>query len=522
MKKYNIILPTFVATVMMVSCQNEDFKPSGTDAYIGISSVGIAETAESRSSLIEVNELPPVKVDGNIINITEIVTPIETANSRATEKTRTDLQNDANGFTLHGYVKGHPTKPDKFMESAKVTYNGNTWNLDQHHKWINERDHYFWAHYGTPTDFAADETNYANASFKYTNTTGEEDLLFAQHTQHFSETSGVEGEDKTNIKELKFSHALANIDIDVTGIKFMQPSEAGSTTYNKECSADRIAIPRVATSSYTIGKCAIENGEYKWTELSAIGDTALYIPGQNQGFIIPQAKYDSEGKRVLKITIWDKSQFETETPGEKKPVRVFTIPVTFENGGVWEAGKKYTYKLTGQFNMPYAEQEIKVDPKFTGNKWANLEILKGFNAYGYVKQFTLEWTGVPTTTGNGTYAGVMVLPNGTTPKETDVHDKGNTWKADYKYLGWSYNANTKQLVSFDTPTEPVETIIKGTYNATTGRCSATFNLDATGTYQLPGLDIKGATSIWLVYFGGDNSAAGWVLKDIVIKDIIYK
>ncbi|MCF0158915.1 MAG: hypothetical protein HUJ83_10445 [Veillonella sp.] len=597
MKRYNKIISTLAVAMAFASCQKEDLTPSGNGKYISINNVTISENVTSRSSNAEIRELPPIEIDGNIIRVTEIVTPMEEApKSRFIDPlpgamTMANLQ-DA-GFKINGYIQyaGQTGESQNILSGDNVTFTDSKWYLNTTAVWRDNIMHNFLAYYGNIKECKVYGSQ-NKASFTYTNginlqegsTTnltaggenygGAEDLLIAYHSQ-FHNTEGTETEKSNNIDKLPFTHALAKIEVDASGIQFYQPTSEpakGTTpTYNLPC-PNRVEIPRIVAEVANIGTCSADfSGDkpaFTWTAGTVKEPMPIYIPSTEQvevtytdtydkttqrtkkykkgqgdlGFFIPQTKSDgkTEGDvkntREITITILDKYSFiipPVPTENNQSPVNeqssesseetVKAKTITIELGaGNWEAGKRYRYVLSGQFNMPWKPTEIDINPQFTGNKWQTLEILKNFNEYGYVKQFTLEWTGVPTTNGNGTFAGVAVLPTGTAPVESDMHNKGNTWNAGYNNLGWSYNANTKQLVSFTVgEKQQQQTFIKGTYDSSSGKCTATFNLDSSGTYVMPGLNITGATSIWLVYFGGDNSAAGWTLDNIKITNIIY-
>ena len=513
MKRIQILSIMAIATVF-ASCQKDDVRPGGNTNRIGIANVIVDKTAISRSSEAITRELPPIEIDGNVFTITETITPIEGAQSRANEKTLEDLKA---GFNIYGFIDYGASKQGTQFMTDIVKHDGSNWLMVGEHNWRETINHHFWGHYGNSANLTFHDQSNNKNSIKFTyESLGEDDLMLAHCEQYSPDEEDPQA--KYNIESLPFTHALANIEV-VNNIKFKEYTDDNKTA--KQDANSRAEVIRVYLKVNNKGECTAThlgsaategNGyTYEWSNLSSTlkptdSGYAIYHPtDKTVGFVIPQAKGT---QRTLTVHFIDKEALDKG--GAESALKTPEVTVNLGEGS-WVAGYKYTYTLSGTFVLPYQDGAIDVSDTLQGKGFQRVQI-GTLNNMKYIKKFTIYWTGVPKTSGNGTYSGVSVEPLGIDPK-TDIEEEYHTyttnqiddkipWNPHYAHLGWSYAAFKDQGLMKTTPQ-------KGTcdnqYN-----CSATFDLK-----DLKLLD--GPVTIWLVYNGGSNGGkTGWKLSNVRI------
>ena len=518
MKKYFINVTVLATATTVVSCQKEDgFTPKGN--LISIGQISVGSHAESRAAGVEVYELPPLKTDELELNITETVSPMDAAVSRAGEVTPQVLQKE--GFILNGHV---PYRSDggstHFMVNNVAKYvasptdpETHNWQLTDSHNWIDEQVHTFWAHYGTPIDFTT-ESPYSTAKFTYTNE-GREDLMFAYATQKYSTTVGPK---ETEIEKLQFSHALAGISFDVSGVTFYEdidPDE--NVTDYQPMKADRAIITNVSVESYSSATCNINGSSYEWTEKAKMIPVSAYAPDCKMGFIIPQSKAietesaeaitTSTTKRNITIAVLDKLTLSTH---------VFSVEVDFGIGATeWKEGNNYKYNLTGRINLPYAKPILIKDVDFVkAHYWSAAKIMTDIR---YLKKFTISWYNGPLGS-KGQFAGISMEPSkiplpekSNDPPSNYMDITSNKWHSDFSNLALSFSMPSKD--------KPAKDGSKGTYDDKTGYCTATFDVDNLyPTLETPNQPID----IWVVFWADNNGNAEWHLRDLQITIEEYR
>ena len=541
MKKYQIILSALAMSTAFASCQKEDSGVKPVGKQISVGDISISSSASSRAAETSQFELYPVQDDGNIVEMTETVTDMESPDSRAGAITTDNIKES--GFSMDGYVVAPVEGAADFMKGAKVEWNttANRWVVGNDQCfWYHEMEHYFWAYTGTLQNFTSAATTtppHSTASFGYTND-GEVDLIMAHTTQHYSETDGVAGHNNTAIQSLAFDHALAGITFGNLTTTFKQKTQTGGI---EDAYTGRAYVSNVSIVTYTEGTCAVtnnaSNNTFAWTPTTSKiteGKTTdvdreaitIHTPGENpeMHFVIPQAKSGCK----LRITVFDTKKLEAKA-------FYFDIPKSVSTA--WEAGKSYTYNLNAIITLEYSPVEVIEGFHFGGSQgWQAMLLME--NIY-YIKKFTVSWYGSPICqSANPSYAGVTIEPSSRTPKLSAVGKKGpsdyidGNWKADNPHLGLSlqtrksnsgtehyadkigsqgtyYNDNTQN------PPVSITKVVNGlTYY---GYCEATFYMDALGFTGEEPFDL------WVVWYGQNASDnAYWNMADIKITNIVYR
>ena len=362
MKKYQIILSALAMSTALASCQKEDSGVKPVGKQISVGDISISSSASSRAAETSQFELYPVHDDGNIVEVTETVTDMESAGSRAGAITTDNIKES--GFSMDGYVVAPVEGAADFMKGAKVEWNptANRWVVGNDQCfWYHEMEHYFWAYTGTLQNFTSAATTtppHSTASFDYTNN-GEVDLIMAHTTQHYSETDGVAEHNNTAIQSLVFDHALAGITFGNLTTIFLQHKEDGST---EDAYTGRAFVTNVSIVTYTEGKCEVtnkaSNNTFEWTPTTSKttdGKTTvvdreaitIHTPGETSEmhFVIPQAKSGCK----LRITVFDTKKLEAKA-------FYFDIPTSVSSA--WEAGKSYTYNLNATITLDYAPEIV--------------------------------------------------------------------------------------------------------------------------------------------------------------------
>ena len=540
--KYYLYLSAFAIATVFASCQKEDgITPKGN--LISITGASVGSHAESRADIIEVNELPSIKTDEIELNITETVTPMDVATSRAGEAKPATLKEE--GFVLNGfvpYIAGGADLP--FMKEANVTYNDEinpaVWQIEGGYKWIDEQDHTFWAHYGTPTwtTYPQASSQYSTGNFTYKNN-GREDLMFAYTKQKYSTSSGPT-DDK--IKMLYFTHALAGVTFNLDNVRFCIPDQTAESGYKDIPASNRVQITNVSIDSYSTAKCEVTNStneQYKWTDHANMDLVSSYAPDCTMGFIIPQNKaVGTSTTRKVQVAFLDKYTFKTHT---------FTVDINF-NTGAWEAGKNYKYSLSGRVILPDAGSTVLLD---------NLELnLIGWAAYPvitdirYLKRFSLTWYGTPDGKGQSTFCGISIEKT-YDAEEKPIEGKDLNYKIegtnDCKYgdgtgshTNWHWNRDAKPYYgaiigwSWDTgsagqhlDSNPADKLRYGTYDSsesyTDPITKKVYSGKGTAYFDVADLGITDdtAVTVWIVYYG-QNKGTSWALGDVEIQILEYR
>ena len=523
MNKYHIILSALAMTTAFASCQKEDGSVKPLGKQISIGDVSVCSTAQSRAAETSEFELYPVHDDGNIVEVIETVTDIESACSRSGEITKDNIKSQT--LFMNGYIVKPLEGDEHFMQQTTVKHNGTRWVVgDDGFKWRHEMDHHFWAHTGQVQGLTHSDTEsgpYTKATFAFTNI-GNEDLMMARTTQHYSETDGVPAHSETEIQSLDFYHCLAGINISNINVTFEQQTTKGGSEYQKI--SGRAYVSNVSIVSYTKGDCEVVNNSFSWDEkkLSDMNPVSVLVGDNETGitpetvdkemnFIIPQTK---EGCK-LRITIFD-----------TKELKAKNFDFEFTNKKAWQAGKAYTYSFKATVRLPYAEEEV--DKTFDFTKAIGWHAGKLLSNIKYIKSFKISWKGAPRGS-EGSFAGVSIEKSSLTPsldsyshknvppKYMSINNGTTTWYSEYKNLGLSLATKKKQ------GDEYVEKMgEKGTYTAATtateAYCEATFDIDQ----MEEKLGLNEPFDIWIVMYATNAGNAAWHLYDIEITILEYR
>ncbi|MCQ2160830.1 MAG: fimbrillin family protein [Bacteroidales bacterium] len=425
---YNYLMIAALA-VSFVSCNKEEsVKVKGTEV-LKLGSVTM-NNIKTKSNDALVCEFEPVVTEDFSLSASATVTPIlDDVYTKATETNLEGLK--ASGFNLFGFLTSNEGTDIysgyNFIPGAHVSFGTDgIWAIDDDYYWHHKTTHDFWA-----VSSANKVSIAADGSFEYA-TDGDDDLLVANKSVYWEDGNEVA------LSGLEFSHALAKVSLDFSGIHFYAgETEDPEFRGDARCEVDRIEVQLVSSAS-----CVAATNGATWSIPSSPTYTTLTFDGDNCFFVIPQ------NSTVKSVTVFI-NDYQRDLYGAYQSIS----PEIF--GKIdWKAGYKYNYKIAGRINVKeYKNSEDVVslfDYLFKAHKMeikpAEIEL-----SADDAKTIELSWTGLPvTSSANGGYLYVFVQPsNQAKIVESDLY-KGSSpnVKSELEPLiGFIYNTQTGEVVN---------------------------------------------------------------------------
>ena len=494
---------TFIAlaaAIALTSCNTDELIPEGgnkvalTIGRLGINEIATKAVAEEDSATVYESDCC-----GTTFTVTEEVTPICNPRTKASIMTGSELRS----FVLDGYItepamsimavadeSETDTTDLHFINNVKVTYDGsdNEWHTDGEYTWRNMANHHFWAYYGNVSNFSITEgskgNQYGKATFNYSNT-GEEDVLVANNIVYWKEGDN-------SALQLQFDHALSAVSADMSGVKMFVKSQDGTTRTED---ASRGTVNDVKIVSYNDGICTVDNG-FTWvTAMTKSGELTALPVMQSPGFVIPQEK--SYTRVVMTVT---------------DNVRTFTRDYELNLGwnGLWLAGDKYNYKISGNVAFPYVDKGVSgIDLTFdSSTKQQDYKVVIDDLKWDMVKRIKLSWDGAPKANGNGTVTMICLVPytaSYTPDYSTYFSGNGNlTINSGRSDVGFAFK-------STGSSTE----VIKGTLNE--DHCECVFDLDDIGSES-----VNRYMLVALFNGGNKSNHVTWITQNMKLEIVEWR
>lgn len=286
------------------------------------------------------------------------------------------LQNDKNGIKVWSWFQGTVSGPYFEEAGTQVTYTNNVWDYSPERYWISGTYHFASVYPSSLSGTYAPETSGVSPSLNVTDfdISSQDDVLVAFNT-------GVDGQNHPASVELKFKHALSNIQLQLTLDKdSFFVDEDGDGTKEKQVGrayATIVGFNNIATVADLV---ATSSEEITWEPASVDGQLKLYYTqnpeevtdlyknffGTDGLLVVPQQLGTGNAELYIQVAIYPFGNDDEKTTKE------FKLPLA--SGGVneWEPNTKYVYQVGVTQDMVIDFSVIKV------NDWKEGEPLGGF------------------------------------------------------------------------------------------------------------------------------------------------